>query len=144
MCFTFHLHFSTEEIDFFEQNTADNLLLRYKNRFQLRETKSDVKRRNYRYSCNPCHDFWHRLRFLISLKFEMFLTDIMDVTEDLNFTGKISWKYLKNPYKFPYTQLYPRFSKLSLQNRIFLSTYPHKISKLNFKVYCRSSLNQEW
>ena len=36
---------------------VENIPLRYKNRFQLREHKFNVKCRNYRYSCNPCHDF---------------------------------------------------------------------------------------
>ena len=52
----------TEEIDFLEKNTVENLLLRYKNRFQSREPEFNIKRRNCRYFCNPYHDFWHWLQ----------------------------------------------------------------------------------
>ena len=44
-----------QEMEYFKNILEENIPLRYKNRFQLREHKFNVKCRNYRYSSNPCH-----------------------------------------------------------------------------------------
>ena len=52
----FHLHFFTEEINYFKKVLMRNLLFSHKNRCQVRKPKYNVEYRNNRGSCNPCHD----------------------------------------------------------------------------------------